>query len=331
MTRSSIRSLLAGLAGLVGVLALCASFPSFAQSGTTITISGVSCAQWTLGGTPPNLTLTCGAGGGGPGVPVCTISGATTATVGTATALVARCSPEAASFTWTGGSCAGQVGATCFANEAMTGQEMYTVQGTNGAGTGAVSAGLPVTWVAAPPPAPTGCSIARNPANGLAPAVGGPVGMTGSCSGGGTPTAWNWQRNGVVWPPWSPNNASQADWLPQNTGASPITYTYTLTACNGASCASAISTTFTVAGTGGGGGGGGTIDCGAGFAKTTEYDLTWGTATNTRIAVGPNEAVVVKFTVPPGAPPSVSGHAGHLDIFEYGSAGDARWTTIWRD
>ncbi len=55
---------------------------------------------------------------------------------------------------------------TCMANEALTGPVTYTVKGTNGAGAGAVSAGLLVNWVAAPPPAPTGCSIARTPPTG---------------------------------------------------------------------------------------------------------------------------------------------------------------------
>ena len=39
------------------------------------------------------------------------------------------------------------------------------------------------------------------------------------------------------------------DTLPANTAAAPVTYTYTLTACNSGGCAASAQTTFTVAGT----------------------------------------------------------------------------------
>ena len=42
---------------------------------------------------------------------------------------------------------------------------------------------------------------------------------------------------------------NQTDTLPGNTGAAPVTTTYTLTACNAGGCAAPVQTTFTVAGT----------------------------------------------------------------------------------
>ncbi len=328
MTRSSIRTLLAGLAG---ALALCVSVPLFAQTGTTVTISGVACAQWSLTGAAPNIALTCVSSTGASTAPVCTVQGATTGTVGTATSLVARCNPEATNgYTWTGGSCAGKTGMICMANEALTGPAVYTVRGTNAVGQGPVSPPFTVTWVAAPPPAPTGCGVQPYPPSGTLGSTGGPVGMTGSCSGGGTPTAWNWQKSGVAWGT-PPNNPAQVDSLPANAGASPITYTYTLTACNGPSCAPAIFTTFTVAGSGTGGGGTGGPDCSAqGFAKTYVVDMaSWPAPYPAgQIQAGGNDAIVVRFTVPAGQPPYPATPVGRFDLLEFGGTTTARWSTF---
>ncbi len=308
MTRSSIRTLLAGVAGAV---ALVASVPAFAQA--VITITGAGCTAWQLSGSPPSQTLNCITGSPSTGKPACQVQGPSAGSVGTPIALVARCNPEATSFAWAGGSCAGKSGMTCMASEALTGDVGYTVTGTNANGTGSASPNFVVGWTAAPPPPPTGCSIARNPSNGQLTTAGGAITVTGSCSG--TVTAWSWQRNGAAW---GSNNASQGETLPQNTLTSPVTYTYTLTACNGASCAAPTSTTFTVAGTGGGGGG--AISC-AGFSDTIVIDAVWNTSpirylsSNFPPGFHNGVALVVRFTVPPGSPNSTS--VGTIGSDEY--------------
>ena len=70
--------------------------------------------------------------------PTCTLSADPAAvSAGGATTLTASCSPEAASYVWTGGSCAGVPfpgTATCHMHQTAT--TTYTVTGTNSAGTG---------------------------------------------------------------------------------------------------------------------------------------------------------------------------------------------------
>ncbi len=322
MTRSSIRTLLAVAAG---ALALATTVPVFAQA--TITITGSGCTAWQLSGSPPSQTLTCITGAASTAKPACLVQGPSTGTVGAAIGLVARCTPEATSFSWTGGSCAGKSGMTCAANEALTGNVTYTVTGTNANGAGPASPNFVVNWVAAPPPAPTGCSFsAKTPSSGTLANTGGAVSMTATCAG--TVTAWTWTKNVSAWAAdGAVASSTKSDTLPSNPLTTAVNYTYTAQACNGASCAAAISTTFTVAGSGGGGGGGGPISC-AGFNKTILIDVVWNDSPHRYLTSIPpvyftdHEAVVVRITVPPGTPNSTT--VGTLGSDEYYG------TTHWR-
>src|SRR5271167_1377371 len=58
------------------VFAAAAAFAAAALSplalGASVTFTSSNCSSYVLSGTPPNQTVTCVAGGGGGGVPVCT-------------------------------------------------------------------------------------------------------------------------------------------------------------------------------------------------------------------------------------------------------------------
>lgn len=333
MTRSFVRMLVAACVGGLALMAV----PAFGQSPPQVTITGTGCTQWVLSGTPPNQILTCTSGAPPTPVPVCTVQGATTGVVGIPTTLTARCAPEAGSFLWAGGSCAGQTGATCNATSGAVGGVTYTVRGTNGTGQGPVSPNFVVAWTAAPPATPTGCSVTRSPANGQLASAGGAISVTGSCTGGGTPTTWTWQKNGVGW---GTTLAAQNDTLAANTLTTAVTYSYTLTACNGASCAAPTIATFTVAAAaGGGGGGGGPITCtGTGISSTITLDIPWSAihGANSGIiksgtppgGMTPGTVVVARFTVPAGAAPYPGAGVGHVNIYEYFDTLADRWTTL---
>jgi hypothetical protein len=75
----------------------------------------------------------------GPTPPQCTLA-AVPATIagGGSSTLTATCNPAAASYAWTGGTCAGLTGATCIASPTTT--TSYSVVGSNAAGAGNVAA-----------------------------------------------------------------------------------------------------------------------------------------------------------------------------------------------
>jgi hypothetical protein len=101
---------------------------------------------YAITGSPPNQTLGCAGGPPPPQVPVCTVTGPSTAQINTPVMLSAACNPAASSYAWTGGTCPTQHAATCTDTQAAAGTINYTVQGTNAAGTGAASPAHAVTY-----------------------------------------------------------------------------------------------------------------------------------------------------------------------------------------
>jgi hypothetical protein len=173
----------------------------------------------------------------------------------------------------------------------------------------------PVTWSNAPLPAPTGCQITRTPSNGVLSTSGGAISVGGTCAG--NVTSWSWKKNGAAWL----TGQSQNDTLASNTLATAVTTTYELTACNGASCATPVTTTFTVSGTSGtgGGGGGGTVAgfCGN-FADVRTADLVWGSNydTSSGVQINNDTVFVGRLTIPAGAS-SPGDSPGLISIVEY--------------
>src|SRR5271169_1803628 len=101
---------------------------------TNVTFTSSNCNSYVLSGTPPNQTVTCIAGSGGGGVPVC----APTANPPTPKALEpttvsANCSNQPTSYTWTG-ACP-NAGATCAVIMKKPGSFTLTVKATNASGT----------------------------------------------------------------------------------------------------------------------------------------------------------------------------------------------------
>jgi len=152
--------------------------------------------------------------------------------------------------------------------------------------------------------APAGCSISANPQS--LPIGGGQVTLTISCSGGGSASAYSWS-----------GGFAQGQTSQQVTGTLTATTAFNASASNGGGSAPA-SLTVTVA-TGGGQTGGGNVQPCAGFANTRVLDIDWNNPQTVLSAsqggMGPNDAVVVRFTVPATAANSVS--AGRILTAEY--------------
>jgi hypothetical protein len=174
------------------------------------------------------------------------------APVSQAVVLTATCSPAAQSYTWsvgvlsppgcgqpTAGASPSQV--TVNAQQAMT--CFFEVVASDGAGhQGRARYGI--AWTSAP----TGCTASvtysgQSPAS--LPYTGGSVNVAGACSGGGTVTSWSWKKNGQSFS--TVQNPGADSLSPNGSTTSAATYTYTLTACNGTSCAAPVSATASVA------------------------------------------------------------------------------------
>src|SRR5436190_4888267 len=110
----------------------------------------------------------------------CVISGPTTGTPGSNITLTASC-PTSTTITWLGGSCVGQTGSSCTANEAGNGPVTYTATGNNSAADTHT-----VTW-SNTVIAPSGCSLSASPSSGGPAAQN--VTLTAACSTGTTPIA----------------------------------------------------------------------------------------------------------------------------------------------
>lgn len=283
--------LMAPIAGVV-------LFLSAGLSGAaTLSVDIPGCSQVQLSGTGPSYTITCA-----QQAQTCVAQATPANPAGGATVtLSAACTPAATSVSWQASrDCTTPTAAsatTATVVEAGGRSCVYTAT-ANGGGSGAAS----VVWGVGGgggANAPTGCSIARTPANGALGASGGAISMQGSCTGGGAVTSWQWRKNAQSG--WS---AAQAptDTLPANTGAAQVTYTYGLTACAGASCAAEVVTSFTVAGAVAAG------FCGQ-YSDVVTTDLPWPGTIDTANAGGvrPETMYVVRFTVPAGATASQPG------------------------
>lgn len=220
-----------------------------------------------------------------------------TQTPGKPVTLTSTCTPAPTTVLWTASpgctaptpSAPNSLTATVIENsERVCGYYASVSDGTlNGQGS------APVTWSNTPPPppaAPSGCQITRTPANGQLSTAGGPITVGATCNG--TVTSWTWTKNGAAWQ----TGQSQQDTLPANTLAAAVTTTYELTACNGASCAPALSTSFTVSGSAPVG------FCGQ-YGDVRTADINWGAHydTSSGVQIGTDTVFVGRLTVPAGA------------------------------
>ena len=281
-----------------------------------IAISLPPCDRFELTGTPPDQSLECIV----TSVPVCTIGGGnTTAQINTDVTLSANCLPSATSFLWSGGSCAGKTAPTCKANEGTAGAVVtYGVVGTNSIGS-STGVSTTVTWTAAPPSPPVGCTL--TPSASTVPAAGALVTLTAACdtTSGPTPTKYVWAGPGI-------NSQDQAGSLTtvQSLQVVPPA-TYTVTAYNGSTAGTKKSVTITATG----GTPTGSIDCGPGFGATKVIDAQFtpgfsyrywtdraGTFANgASVGFYANNAVVVRFVAPGAGDPSL-----FLEMYETGAA-----------
>jgi hypothetical protein len=173
---------------------------------------------------------------------------------------------------------------------------------------------LTITCGSSSPTAGTcGLQLTSNPSPMTS--AGGSVSLSAtSCTG--AVTSYGWTRTGGV------NlgaNSTASDLVPANTGTSSQSYAYTLQWCVGSACASKSSTLIVPSSTGTGNPTG-AVSC-SGFNKTLVIDVAWASTTAaTRYTTqqyggfGANDALVVRFTPPPG---SASFSAGSLSGAEY--------------
>lgn len=230
-------------------LALAATALASPVRAATLTVDVPGCTALAVTGTGPNFQVSCT-----QQLQSCIVNATPASPQGNAVAqLAVACSPAATSVTW-------QASRDCAVPTVASGNPLaatvtepggrscvYTAT-ADGGGNGATTVVWqgPGTQPPPPPPnAPTGCAITRTPASGSLAAAGGAIGMSAACTGGGAVTSWSWRRNAVSG--WSTAQAP-TDNLPANTGSSPLTYTYAVTACAGTACATEVTTTFTVAG-----------------------------------------------------------------------------------
>src|SRR5262249_13652872 len=110
----------------------------------TFTYTNPSCTSFTVSGSPPTQTVTCITSGGGS-VPTCSPS-ATPAnpSVGQQVVVSANCTNQPTSYGWRGAACKGS-GATCNVTKPSAATVLFSINATNGSGTGS-TAQLSVTW-----------------------------------------------------------------------------------------------------------------------------------------------------------------------------------------
>lgn len=275
--------------------------------GAGITLSDSNCDSFSLTGTPGNQTLTCVVSN----APSCTISGPTTGTLGSAVTLTAVCSSSPTSWRWSSSAQTLNCGSTptCSDTQTVSGPVTYTVTAVNAIATG--SASQTVTWSAQQVAAPTGCAITVSPSASLTAAT--TVTLTMSCSGGGAPTSYSWAGGFAA-------GATSA----QVAGTVSTTTSFTATATNAGGSAQASQTvTVTV---GGGGAQGGSC---SGFTNTRILTMDWNNPqpllTGSSGGLGPNDAVVVKFTTGPNVNPN---QYGNITGAEYSSDPSTRQAAL---
>jgi hypothetical protein len=298
----------------VATFALATFAGSLPAQAATLTVDIPGCTALALTGTSPNYQVSCT-----EQVQSCIVNATPASPQGNTTAqlTVACINPAATAVTW-------QASRDCATPTVTTGNPLaatvtepggrtcvYTATaGGGGSGSTTVVWQGPGTQPPPPPPnAPTGCAITRTPADGALPAAGGAIGMTAGCSGGGAVTSWSWRRNATSG--WS-TAAAATDNLPANTGGSPLTYTYAVTACAGTACASEVVTTFTVAGAAVAG------FCGQ-YSNVVIVDLPVDTGANPVYTAANGgfqaDGVFVGRLVAPA-----SGLVGNVRFYEYGDA-----------
>jgi hypothetical protein len=169
------------------------------------------------------------------------------------------------------------------------------------------------------------CSV--TPSSSNLPATGGNVVLTANCSPAAS--TYNWQKNGATMSGGA-NNAV-TDTLGANSGASAVSYTYSVQGCAGSTCGAFASTAVSVAGTtntGGGGAPDGASLCTA-ADKAISTTLDWGGGFVTqRLQNGsfPGDATVVaQVTGPAGYSPSL---VGSINVAEYGGPPTTRLVTL---
>ena len=259
--------------------------------GAGITLSDSNCDSFSLTGSPGNQTLSCVVSN----APSCTISGPSTGSLGSAVTLTAVCSSSPTSWRWTSSGQTLNCGSTpsCSDTQTVAGVVTYTVTAVNAIATG--SSSQTVTWSAQQVAAPSGCAIAVSPSAALT--TPGIVTLNMSCSGGGAPTSFSWAGGfaaGAV-------SASVS-------GTVTATTSFTATATNAGGSAQATQSVSLNTPTDGGGNG----TCCPGFTNTRLLTMDWNNPqpllTNSLGGVGPNDAVVVKFTTGSNVNPNQYGN-----------------------
>jgi hypothetical protein len=281
-------------------LALAFLAPGLAGAATA-TFSNSACSDFRVtSGSGGNVTIECVPEVG----PICTLAASTlTPTIGTNVTLTPACTGESAkhSYVWTNAACNTQI---CVDSKVALGPVTYKVVATSGAGNQGPPATVTVNWVAQSISPPSGCSLTPSPAS--LPAGGGPVTLTASCSGGGSPTSYSWTGGQIA----------QITAVGSQSTSITATTTFTVTPSNSAGAGNTASATVTVAG-GGGGGGGSFCDK---YTNVIFMDVPWGGIADTRsngTTFLPNGILVAKFTVP-ASWVNTSGYVGKAQVAEYG-------------
>jgi hypothetical protein len=240
------------LFGAVAGLALASALSPFGvstpASAATVTYTDNFCSQFFTmpGGAPGDVMLRCVKAMACTIVPV---GSSYVVNVGTTVTLQAICTaPAAQSWTWSTGVLSPQ---GCPAPQPVTGDPTkatvmsstartcwYEVVGGDTPTQPSPKMGQARYGIAWAVPAPT-CAPAATPAN--LGSGGGGVTLKGNCTG--TATSYAWARNGT---PVGTNAADSSDTAPANTTGSPVSHTYALNACNGASCTGPVSNANTV-------------------------------------------------------------------------------------
>jgi hypothetical protein len=124
-------------------VALLAALPK--THAATFTYTNPSCTTFAVSGSPPTQTVTCMTSTAG--TPTCapTVSPASPMAIGQSATITANCSNQPTSYTWTGGGCGTNGSTTCTVTKSRGATIIFTVSGTNGAGTGS-AAQISVTW-----------------------------------------------------------------------------------------------------------------------------------------------------------------------------------------
>ena len=198
----------------------------------------------------------------------CVITGATSAAPGSNVALTASC-PTSTTITWSGGSCAGQTGATCTANEASTGNVTYTADGNNSAPDTHV-----VNWTNTSV-APSGCSLSASPSSSTSAQN---VTLTATCTTGTNPIAVAWTGSGTGSCPTTFNVGGNAQ-CTINSVAATTTWTASFSNAGGNASNNPRSATFTYNAGGGGafaGCPGGTVTIDGQWGNTAIDTAEWG-------------------------------------------------------